>query len=352
MNGKIKILDFTPEETRRVLENEGWVPYKCGQFLEWVYRKAVIDPNLMTDLSLDMREFARNRIDICLVETLAEKISADGSVKLLCGLHDGEAVEIVLIKHPGRNTLCLSTQAGCRYGCSFCASSKSGFSRNLSVGEIISQVVAAKRMFPAGRLNNIVYMGVGEPLDNFKNVAKSLDIITSKSGFNIGQRKITVSTCGIAPQIIKFADLGKQYELSVSLHAPSDETRNRIMPVNKKYPLRELMGACAYFYKKTKREITFEYVLLKDVNDSELDAENLAGLIKGLKSKVNVIPYNSSLCAEFAPPDKDAVKLFCDRLSRLMVKVTVRHSRGSDIGAACGQLRFFNKNTKTGHIGE
>jgi 23S rRNA (adenine2503-C2)-methyltransferase len=346
MDDKIKVLNFTPEEIRRILKNMGEPPYKGKQFCRWVYEKSVSDVEKMTDLSLDTRNLIKNRFDICLVKISDERISADGSVKLLCGLEDGEAVEIVLIKHSGRNTLCLSTQAGCKYGCSFCASAKSGFSRNLNAGEIISQVLVAKQRLAAGRLNNIVYMGVGEPLDNFENVAKSLEIITSESGFNIGQRKITVSTCGIAPQIIKFADLGKQYELSVSLHAAADETRNRIMPVNKKYPLKELLKACEYFYNKTKREVTFEYVLLKGMNDSEKDAENLVKLVKGFKSRINIIPYNAALYSEFIPPDNETLKLFCGKLSDAGLKVTVRWSKGSDIDAACGQLRFLRKKDK------
>ncbi|MBN2190071.1 MAG: 23S rRNA (adenine(2503)-C(2))-methyltransferase RlmN [Candidatus Aureabacteria bacterium] len=346
MDGKIKILNFTPEEIQRILEDMGEASYKGKQFCKWVYEKAVTDAEKMTDLSLGMRNLIENRFDICLVRASDEKISADGSIKLLCILKDGEAVEIVLIRHPGRNTLCLSTQAGCRYGCSFCASARSGFSRNLDVGEIISQVLIAKQRFPGGRLNNIVYMGVGEPLDNFENVVKSLGIISSEKGFNIGQRKITVSTCGVAPRIIDFADLGKQYELSVSLHAATDETRNRLMPVNKIYPLKELLKACEYFYNRTKREVTFEYVLLKGVNDSGKDAESLIKLNRGFKSKVNIIPYNAAMCSEFMPPDKEAVSSFCDRLSDAGLKVTVRWSKGSDINAACGQLRFLRKNDK------
>ena len=242
MRNKLKILDCHPDEIQKIIMDLKEPSFRGKQLCGWLFEKAVTDSDLMINIPKKLRVLFKEKLDLSLPELVEKRVSEDRSVKFLFALGKGEGIESVLIKTGKKNTLCLSTQAGCKFGCAFCASSKAGFGRNLSTGEIISQVIYGLREVLPEKLNNIVYMGVGEPFDNFENTINSIEIITSEKAFRIGQRKITVSTCGVAPGILKFADLNKQYEHSISLHCANNIKRNKIMPVvNKRYPLSNLM---------------------------------------------------------------------------------------------------------------
>ncbi|MBI2447340.1 MAG: 23S rRNA (adenine(2503)-C(2))-methyltransferase RlmN, partial [Candidatus Omnitrophica bacterium] len=252
--------------------------------------------------------------------------------------------ESVLIPHDirehARNTVCLSTQVGCAYGCKFCASGKTGFVRDLTAGEIVEQLVWIQREIRPDRVNNIVFMGMGEPLANYDNVMKAVRIINSPSCAAIGSRKITISTCGLVPGIKRLPAENIQIELSVSLHAPDDRTRSLILPVNKKFPVAILISACREYVRKTNRQITFEYILISGVNDSTIQAEELGRLLKGLNCKLNLIPYNKIEGLDFKSPSAEAVSDFRTALFHAGVKSFIRQARGQDIAGACGQLRL------------
>jgi 23S rRNA (adenine2503-C2)-methyltransferase len=246
----------------------------------------------------------------------------------------------VVIPAEGRVTGCISSQVGCKFGCNFCASGLKGFKRDLSVGEIVEEVLSLKDNAPEYLLTHLVFMGTGEPLDNYDNVLKAIRIINSKESFNIGARRITISTCGVTPQIKRLSGEGLQIELSVSLHAADDKTRSQLMPVNKKYPLGQLMTACREYIRITNRQVTFEYCLMEGVNSDLQSARNLSILLKGMNAKVNIIPANPIKELGVNPPKKLEILFFCDYLKKHGVNVTLRKARGQDIDAACGQLRL------------
>ncbi|MDP7421784.1 MAG: 23S rRNA (adenine(2503)-C(2))-methyltransferase RlmN, partial [bacterium] len=274
--------------------------------------------------------------------------AADGTRKLMLELKDGRLIESALIPVQStplkrRMTGCISSQAGCRFGCRFCASGLGGFKRQLTGEEIIEQVMYLKRSCGNDRLSHLVFMGVGEPFDNYKNVMKAARTINSKDGFNIAARRLTISTCGIVPGINRLAGEGLQIELSVSLHAADERTRSDLMPVNKRYSLRDLMAACRRYVKQTNRQVTFEYVMIPARNMGKRAAADLAKLLKGLNCKVNLIPYNPVKEFVIKRPGRQDIFHFRDQLMASGVKVTVRRSRGGDIGAACGQLRLAKR---------
>lgn len=340
MRNKIKILDCHPDVIQKIIMDLKQPSFRGKQLCSWLFEKAVTDPDLMINIPKDLRVLFKEKLDLSLPELVEKRVCEDGSVKFL----NGEGIESVLIKAGRRNTLCLSTQAGCKFGCAFCASSKAGFDRNLSTGEIISQVVYGLREVLPEKLNNIVYMGIGEPFDNFENTVNSIEIISSDKAFRIGQRKITVSTCGVVPGILRFADLNKQYELSVSLHCANNIKRNKIMPViNKRYPLNKLMQACKYFFDKTRRYITFEYIVIKGFNDGIKDIKDLIDLLKGFSCKINLIPFNPAIGTTFEVPEKEKVLEVGKQLKNAGMDVTVRWPKGADVDAACGQLRYLRK---------
>ena len=336
----INVLNLTPEELKKKFSELGLEAYRADQVLQWVYEKGVYDFDRMTNLSLDLRQKLKNLFVVALpAEILRECSDEDKSTKLLLKLADRDTVETVYIPKDERRTACISSQAGCKFHCAFCASGQAGFFRNLSMGEIVSQVLLARDLAPDKKLTHLVFMGIGEPLDNYKEVLRAIRTLNSKTAFGIGARKITVSTCGIIPKIEAFGEEGLQVELSVSLHGPKDAVRGAIMPVNTAYPVKELVDACKRYAKKTKRAITFEYILIRGVNASEKDAHALAKLLGGMLCKVNLIPYNP--ISEFpheAPPYEEIVR-FQQILQQGGVKTTVRFSKGRDIQAACGQLR-------------
>jgi len=323
--------------------------YRAEQVFEWIYKKGAKSFADMTDLPAKLRGYLSNKYEISGVTLVSVQMSkSDGTSKYLFALSDGETVESVLIpaKDPNggasRQTVCLSSQAGCAYGCYFCASGLAGFKRNLTCGEILSQALAIQDglLRKGRRITNVVMMGTGEPLSNYDNVMKAVETMNSPHGLGIGARKITVSTAGHIPGIQRYMLEKEQFELSVSLHAADDKTRSKLMPINNVYPLGKLMTVCKEYTREKGRIITFEYILIKDVNASLTDAQNLVKLLKGLNCKVNLIPFNPVADFKFSPPSPKEAKAFQEALEKGGISSTVRSQRGADIDAACGQLRL------------
>lgn len=347
--GTENILDLTPEELKKNFEILGIESYRAKQILQWIYEKGVYDFDKMTNLSVPLRAKLKESFTVGLPEIAEkEKSDDDKSVKLLLKLSDKEFVETVCMPTKGerpdgqtksRSTVCVSSQVGCKFHCAFCASGQQGFFRNLTAGEMLSQVLLARDVSPEKKINNIVFMGIGEPFDNYPELLKTIRTLNSSQALHIGARKITISTCGIIPKIEKLSGEGLQVELSVSLHGSNDSVRGTIMPVNKAYPVSELIGACRRYAKKTKRAITFEYILIKGINASEKEARDLARLLKGMLCKVNLIPYNPIEEFPHAQPAYPDIVRFQEILESAGIKTTVRFSKGRDIQAACGQLR-------------
>ncbi len=341
----LDIKDFSLEELRVWLKNCGEQEFHASQIFSWIYKKQVQAFDQMSDLSQELRKKLKESFFIFGSTLKKQEISGDGTEKFLFSLKDVvkdvKFVETVVIPAEDRATVCLSCQAGCRFGCKFCASGLLGFSRNLSCGEIIEQALFIKNYLAKKALTHVVMMGTGEPLDNYDNVIKAVKIINSKEGINIGARRITISTCGLVPGIKRLAEEKMQFELSVSLHAGTDAVRSRIMPVNKIYPLKELVFACKEYICKTGRQITFEYVMIKNLNSSLQEAEGLVRMVKQLGLvKINLIPVNPVPEYRIEPPNKLEAILFKDALIKAGVNVTLRKARGQDILAACGQLRL------------
>ena len=308
-----------------------------------VYEKGIYDFEKMTNLSLDLREKLKKVFTLAMPEAVArEKSGDDKSTKLLLKLRDNDLVEAVYIPSNDRHTVCISSQVGCKFHCAFCASGQNGFFRNLTAGEIISQVLMARDESPDKKITNIVFMGIGEPFDNYTQLLKAVRTLNSKNALGIGARKITISTCGVIPKIEALGNEGIQVELSVSLHGPTDTVRSAIMPVNNAYPVKPLIEACKSYVKKTKRAITFEYILIKGVNASEKEARALAKLLKGTLCKVNLIPYNPIQEFPHDAPSYEEIVRFQKILQDNGIKTTVRFSKGLDIQAACGQLRSIH----------
>jgi len=317
--------------------------YRVDQIWSWLYVKRAAEWTAMTNLPAELREQLAGAF--CLDSALAAGIEGEAgrTRKILVGLNDGEQVEEVLI--PGgndRKTVCISSQAGCRFHCAFCASGQAGFRRNLEAGEMVGQVILAAKAYN-DRPSNVVFMGIGEPFDNYDAVLKAVRIINDKDGLGIGARKITISTCGVIPGIEKLAGEGLQVELSVSLHASADELRSKLMPVNRKYPLAQLIETCRKYFDKTGRIITFEYTLIRGLNDSASHARALVTLFSGLPSRVNLIPL--SPVEEFTgqASSREKAEVFMEILGRAGINVTFRESKGSSLKAACGQLRYGRK---------
>lgn len=325
------------------VEKHAQPSYRAQQILTWIYQKKIDTFSAMKNIP---RSFiARLNEDFYVSEMITHSIrkSNDGTKKFLFGLEDARVIESVYIPHRDRTTLCLSTQVGCRYGCSFCASAQAGFERNLSQAEILNQVMAIAKSAPAHRISNIVFMGIGEPLDNYDNVLSAIHIITAPYGFAIGQRKITISSAGVIDGIRRLAGEGLQVELSVSLHSADEEKRSSIMPINKKYPLAQLMPALREYVTRTNRKITFEYMLLGGFNTAKADAAQLVKIIRGIHCSVNLIACNPVAHSLFFAPGAKEITFFKDYLLRHHCEVTVRRPRGQDIEAACGQLRLSHK---------
>ncbi len=332
MKRDIKDLDLSELEA---LFREWKEPaYRARQVFSWIYQKRSADFSEISCLSLALRRKLDEEFYLRGLNPLKVLKSGDGTEKFLFKLWDGHLIEAVLIPAEGRNTGCVSSQVGCKYGCFFCASGMPGFKRNLSTGEILEEVLNFKDP------THIVFMGTGEPLDNYDNVLKAVRIINSPQGLNIGARKITISTCGLVPGIKRLAEEGLQVELSISLHAADRFLREKIMPVTRKYPLDELLETCRWYFRKTNRQITFEYTLVRGLNSDLQSAGNLSRILKGFDAKVNLIPANPVPELNISPPNKLEILLFRDALLKAGVNVTLRKPRGQDIDAACGQLRL------------
>ncbi len=336
----IKILDLTPDELRKKFKEIGLEAYRADQVLDWVYEKGVYDFDRMTNLSVTLKEQLKTVFSISVPEIAGKECSHDDkSTKLLLKLSNNDLVEVVYMPTEFRQTACISSQVGCKFHCAFCASGANGFFRNLTMGEMMAQVLMARDLSPDKKLTNIVFMGIGEPFDNYKELLRTVRTLNSKNAFALGARKITISTCGVVPKIEALGEEGLQVELSVSLHGATDTVRGAIMPVNNAYPVKSLINVCKKYVKKTKRAITFEYILIKGVNASGKEAKDLAKLLKGMLCKVNLIPYNP--IEEFAheAPTYDEIVHFQQILQQAGIRTTVRFSKGRDIQAACGQLR-------------
>ena len=328
-----------PDEWKPVLKDRGLRPFRADQILQALYRDYIADWNDATTLPKDLRATLAEEFPLTKFDVLETSESADGTKKLLIGYADGQSVETVLIPATGRFTQCISTQVGCAMGCVFCASGARGVVRSLTSDEIVAEYMAGRA---CGEITNLVVMGMGEPFANYDETMRALKLINAGRGPNLGARHITLSTCGVVPGFARLAAEGIQFELSVSLHAPNDELRSQLMPVNRRWPVDQLLEACADYTRRTKRAITFEYTLIAGVNDSRPCAEELAAKIRRVPlAKVNLIPLSPvSHRPDFKTPDERTMMMFLDVLMKNHVQTMLRRSRGKDADAACGQLRL------------
>jgi len=337
---KPNLKDLRFSEFKAYLKQSKQPLYRAQQVWQWLFQKRATSFAEMTNLSASLRAQLEEDFSIARVSVLRRAASADGTVKYLFGLSDGLSGESVLIPEPKRLTLCISTQVGCAYGCAFCATARLGFKRNLTTGEIVEQIIEASReLEPERRITNIVLMGMGEPLANYDHTVGAIEIMTDASwGLGIAPRRITLSTVGLIPQIQKLME-ETNVSLAISLHAATDELRGRLMPVNRKYSLEKLIECCRNLPLPRRKRITFEYVMRRGVNDSQADALALARILRGVPSKVNLIPFNPHPQSEFQRPSDEDVKRFVQVLFDHHLQVNVRRPRGDDIAAACGQLQ-------------
>ena len=333
------LLDYSQQELIGFFPDQK--PYKVRQLYKWLTKG--VDFEGMTDIDKAWREKLSAKHIACPVRIFRTFESKDGTKKFLYRLSDGNLIEGVLMSYHHGNTLCVSTQVGCRMGCAFCASTLDGLVRNLSAGEILGQVTAVNAFLGGDanqrRITNIVLMGSGEPLDNFDNTVKFLDLVSGPDGLNVSQRNISLSTCGIAPKMIELADRGYSVNLTLSLHSPRQEKRRNLMPISNAYPLTKVIEACKYYFLKTGRRVIFEYVLVKGENDSDEDARLLSRLTRGFSAHVNLIRLNPVKERKLLPTEEDAAREFLAKLTKLGVSATIRRQMGVDIEGACGQLR-------------
>jgi len=343
--------DHARPALRDIFSARGWPAYRAEQVLGWLYRSDAESIEAMTNVPSAIRESLAAEFDVDALTVEAMQRSVDGTVKLLLGAADGARIEAVLIPEERRNTLCVSTQVGCPLTCDFCATGALGFTRNLTCGEIVDQVLHARRiMAPEAAITNLVFMGMGEPLLNLPNVSEAIRLLTDPKAFAIAPRRVTVSTAGVLPQIAPLLEVAPIH-LAVSLHATTDEVRDMLVPLNKRFPLGELLETLRNEPRiNRRRPVFFEYTLMEGINDSEEDARRLPGLISGLDAKVNVIPMNPHADAPYRPPAPEVVDRFTEILHRAGVRVTLRRDRGRDIDAACGQLanRAANPDPQSG----
>jgi 23S rRNA (adenine2503-C2)-methyltransferase len=331
------------------LSENGEKPFRAEQIFDWLYKKRVSSFEDMSNLSKTLRDKLSEGFQLTTLKTVIKQQSADGTIKFLFELQDGYSIETVLMRHDYGNSVCVTTQVGCRIGCTFCASTLGGLKRHLEAGEIVSQVVTVQQELDETdeRVSSVVIMGIGEPFDNYDNMLSFLKIINDDKALNIGARHITVSTSGIVPKIYQFADEDMQINFAISLHAPNTELRSRLMPINRAYKLDDLMKSVRYYIDKTGRRVSFEYGLFGGVNDSEEHAEELAALLKGIKCHVNLIPVNYVPERDYVRTPKDKIFAFEKTLKKRGINVTIRREHGSDIDAACGQLRAKERKEET-----
>ena len=312
--------------------------YRAEQIFKWIYVDKVKEFDEMTNLSIELREKLKKEYTMCNFKILKKQEASDGTKKYLFDVLDGNAIESVLMEYHHGKTICVSSQIGCKMGCKFCTSTGIKFIRSLTCGEIVEQVLAVEQDI-GDKISNIVFMGIGEPFDNYDNVMKAIKIINNQKGLNIGARHISISSSGLVPMIYKFADEELQCTLSISLHATNDEKRSSMMPINNRYNIKELMEACKYYINKTNKRISFEYALAKDNNDNLDDAKELVKLLKGMLCHVNLIPINKIENGNYVKSTNENIIKFRDFLNKNGIVATIRRELGSDIDAACGQLR-------------
>lgn len=332
------IKNYNLDDLKKEMEILGEKPFRAEQIFKWLYQEKVKCFDEMTNLSLELREKLKENYDICNFEILTKLESKDGTKKYLFGLADNNAIESVLMEYHFGKSVCVSSEIGCKMGCKFCASTGIEFIRPLTAGEIVEQIIAIEQDNNC-KISNVVFMGIGEPFDNFENVMKAIEILNNPKGLNIGARHISVSTSGIVPKIYEFADRNMQCTLSISLHSANNEVRSSMMPVNNAYNIEELMKACRYYIEKTNKRISFEYALAKDNNDNLNDAEELVKLLKGMLCHVNLIPINKIENGNYTKSSLENIMKFRDYLNERGIVATIRRELGSDIDAACGQLR-------------
>jgi len=335
---KDNIKNYNLEELKKQVENLGEKKYRAEQIFNWIYKENVTSFDEMVNLPISLREKLKEKYDLHIFEIITKQESKDGTKKYLFDVLDGNAIETVLMEYKHGYTICVSSQIGCKMGCKFCASTGVKFARSLEAGEIVEQLQAVERDNGI-KISNVVFMGIGEPLDNFDNVLKAVALINNQKGINIGARHISISTSGIVPKIYELADKNLQCTLSISLHSASNEKRSQMMPINKRYNIEELMKACKYYIEKTNRRISFEYALAKENNDNLDDAKELVKLLKGMLCHVNLIPINKIDNGKFNKSTNENIMKFRDYLNSHGIVATIRRELGSDIDAACGQLR-------------
>ena len=333
----MNIYSLTRDEMEEYFISHGSKKFHADQLFSWLYEKRISSVSEITDIKKDMLEQLASDFSFSKLKLVTVERDVD-VCKYLFELSDGEHIEAVLMRHDYGNSVCVSSQVGCNMGCRFCESGRRKRVRNLETYEMVTQLLMIEEDL-GERISHVVVMGIGEPFDNYDNLLKFLTIINHPKGLSIGARHITVSTCGIVPKIYDYAREGLQINLAISLHAPSDEIRHKIMPISRVYPLNDLMEAVKYYEKTAGRRVTFEYILLKGINDSKKDAEDLAKLIKGTLAYVNLIPYNEVNEMKYRRSESSSVKEFMDTLMKKGVNATIRKEFGSDIDAACGQLR-------------
>ncbi len=348
MMEKIDIKSLTLKQLKEEMELLGEKPFRAGQLYEWLHKKLAESFEEMTNLSKKLREACEERYSFTALKAVrVQESKIDGTKKFLFALSDGNVVESVWMKYKHGNSVCISSQVGCRMGCKFCASTLDGLERSLAPSEMLDQIYAITRL-TGERVSNVVVMGTGEPLDNYDNLLKFIRMLTDENGLHISQRNVTVSTCGIVPRMRQLAEEGLQITLALSLHATTDEKRQRLMPIANKYGLDELMETCAYYFEKTGRRITFEYSLVGGVNDTNEDAGELIALVKPLNCHVNLIPVNPIAERDFVESGKEQIQAFKNKLEKNKINVTIRREMGRDIDGACGQLRRRHKREECG----
>lgn len=339
----LKTLDF--QEMKAEMAKIGEKPFRAGQIYQWIHQKLADSPNEMTNLSKNLRDTLTEHYD-CTCLSVAEVLTSqiDGTQKYLFELKDQNVIESVLMRYKHGNSVCISSQVGCKMGCRFCASTIGGWTRNLTAAEMLDQIYRIQKL-SGERVSNVVVMGTGEPLDNYDNILKFFQMLTDEHGLNISQRNITVSTCGIVPRMKQLADEQLQITLALSLHASNQAKRLELMPISNKYSLDEVIDACKYYFEKTGRRITFEYSLVGGVNDKKEDADELAALVKPLNCHVNLIPVNPIKERDYVQSQKKVIDNFKNKLEKCGINVTIRREMGRDINGACGQLRksFISK---------
>jgi 23S rRNA (adenine2503-C2)-methyltransferase len=362
------ITDMTIKEVNKLVDSLGEPAYRAKQLLAWVYQRLAVSLDEMTDLPSSFRQKLAGQVKLHTLTPVHEVRAKDGTVKLLFSLDDGKTVEAALMSYPAgwdrqgrlsdhegskrRYTVCLSTQVGCPIGCPFCATGQQGFERNLTAGEIIDQVLHFARQLKdqnnsreEERISNIVFMGMGEPLANYDSLWQTIEIMNSSEGFGLSARSMTISTAGLVPGIKRLSEEKLQVGLAISLHAADNQLRDKLVPVNKKYPLEELIPACREYFARTGRRVSFEYALFDGVNDSLSQAQSLADLLKGMNCHVNLISANNTTNQNFQPPPRSKILAFQQELKNRGINCTLRQSRGQDIDAGCGQLcsRFISE---------